>query len=95
MSLYGIPTIGGTRARPHGLRMITDLGPKAVPVSASNQKRSGIKRPHSHPYRYIDLRHIRLSYTNNMWGIGIFFSELRVTYFSAADTSYAFWRAYQ
>ena len=66
--------------------MITDLGPTRIGVIPDKVGFQGSSRS-AETYKAtplffapeIDLRHIRLAYTNNIWGLRYLFSELRAT----------------
>ena len=88
MSLYDIryPDHHGTCARPYDLRMITDLGLNRIGVSPDKVwfqgSSCGAETYKATPLLFapeIDLRHIRLAYTNNILGLRYLFSELRAT----------------
>ena len=66
--------------------MITDLGPTRIGVSQDKVWFQGSSRSaetfKAFPLFFapeIDLRHLRLAYTNNIWGVRYLFSELRAT----------------
>ena len=66
--------------------MITDLGPTRIGVNPDKVwfqgSSRGAKAFKATPLSFspeIDLRHIRLFYTHNIWGLLYLFSELRAT----------------
>ena len=65
--------------------MITDLGPTRIGVSPDKVWFQGSSRSAETFKAFplfapeIDLRHIRLAYTNNIWGVWYLFPELQAT----------------
>ena len=95
MSIYDIPTITALAHDPTKFaRMITDLGPTQIGVRPDKVWFQGSSRG-AETYKAIplfapeiDLRHLRLAYTNTIWGLRYLFQSYGPR--SAAVNSYSF-----